>query len=57
MYESGSTEKDKRGKHNSKNRKKVSEEDKTIDRTHINYFHRLESHYLRNQTKKEFMVA
>lgn len=55
VNESGSTEKDKRGKHNIENRKTISEEDKMVVRNHINSYPRIESHYLRSQTQREFI--
>lgn len=54
VNESGSTERDKRGKH-TENRITVSEEDKIVVRNHINSYPRIESHYLRNQTTREFI--
>lgn len=54
INELGSTEKDKRGKH-VENKKAVSEEDKIVVRNHINSYPRIESHYLRSQTKREFI--
>lgn len=51
VNESGSTERDKRGKH-TENRITVSEEDKIVIRNHINSYPRIESHYLRNQTTR-----
>lgn len=53
LNESGSTEKDKRGKHT--NRNAISEEDKNVVRNHINLFPRIESHYLRSHTTREFI--
>lgn len=49
----GFLESEKRGKHN--NQKKVSDATKGNIRNHINLFPRIESHYCRSQTKKEYL--
>ena len=46
---------DNRGKH--QNRKKIPEDEKHMVRTHINSFPRVESHYTRKDSNREYLVS